>query len=176
MKFSNMALAAALALAATPAALMAQAAAPAVAVAVGTTIYGSDGQPVGTVTAVADGTVTVDTGAHTAALPANAIGKTDKGPTVSLTKAELDTQIEQMTADQTAKLTAALVAGAAVLDVDGAALGTIKSVEGESVVVEGPNGAFTLKPEHFSLPGDKLTAAVRAADVAAQLSGGPKEG
>jgi hypothetical protein len=172
MKFSNMALAAALAFAATPAALLAQAQ----DVAVGTTIYGSDGQVVGTVTAVADGTVTVDTGAHQAALPANAIGKTDKGPTVGLTKAELDAQIEKLTADQAAKVTAALAVGAAVVDVDGAALGTIKSVEGDSVVVESPSGAFTLKPEHFSLQGDKLTAAVRAADVAAQLKGGSTEG
>lgn len=170
MKFSKMALAAALAFAATPAALLAQ------DVAVGTTIYGSDGEVLGTVTAVADGTVTVDTGAHQAALPANAIGKTDKGPTVGLTKAELDGQIEQMTADQAAKVAAALVAGAAVADVDGAALGTIKSVDGDGVVVESPNGAFTLKPEHFSLQGDTLTAAVRAADVAAQLNGGSTEG
>jgi hypothetical protein len=170
MKFSNMALAAALAFAAAPAALLAQA--PAQDVAVGTTIYGSDGQSLGTVTAVANGTVTVDTGSHQAALPATAIGKTDKGPTVGLTKAELDAQIESLAADQAAKLAAALVAGAPVVDVDGAALGTIKTVEADAVVVEGANGAFTLKPEHFSLQGDKLTAAVRAADVAAQLNGG----
>ncbi len=167
-----MALAAALAFAATPAALMAQGQ----EVAVGTTIYGSDGEVLGTVTAVAEGTVTVDTGAHTAALPATAIGKTDKGPTVGLTKAELDSQIVQMTADQAAKVSAALVAGAAVADVDGAALGTIKSVDENGVVVDSASGAFTLQPEHFSLQGDKLTAAVRAADVAAQLSGGSKEG
>lgn len=174
MKFSNMALAAALAFAATPAALLAQT--PAQDVAVGTTIYGSDGEVLGTVTAVADGTVTVDTGTHQAALPATAIGKTDKGPTVGLTKAELDAQIETLATDQAAKVTAALVAGAPVVDVDGAALGTIKTVEADGVVVEGANGAFTLKPEHFSLQGDKLTAAVRAADVAAQLSGGKAEG
>jgi len=168
MKFSNIALAAALAFAAAPAAVLAQGA----DIAVGTTIYGSDGEPVGTVTAVADGVVTIDTGAHVAALPADAIGNTDKGPTVGLTKGELDSQIEQLTADQRAQLTAALVEGAAVVDIDGAALGTIKSVDDNGVVVESANGAFTLQTEHFSLQGDKIMAAVRAADVAAQLSGG----
>lgn len=166
MKFSKLALAAALAFAATPVALLAQ------DIAVGATIYGSDGEPVGTVTAVADGAVTVDTGAHQAALPANAIGTGEKGPVVGLTKAELDAQIEKLTAEQTAQLTAALVAGRPVLDVDGAPLGTIKSIDGSSVVVESPNGAFTLQTEHFSLRGSDLHAAVRAADVAAQLNGG----
>jgi hypothetical protein len=172
MKFSKLALAAALAFAATPAAVLAQAA----DVAVGATIYGSDGEPVGTVTTVDGDTVTLDTGTHTAALPASAIGKTDKGPAVGLTKAELDDQIAQLTADQTAQLNAALIAGAAVADVDGAPLGTIKSVDDNGVVVESPDGAFTLQTQHFSLQGDKLTAAVRAADVAAQLKGASTQG
>jgi sporulation protein YlmC with PRC-barrel domain len=163
MKVSKLVLAAALAMAATPA--LAQ------SVAVGATIYGSDGEVVGTVAQVGDGIVTIDTGKHKAALPADAVGKIDKGPAIGMTKAELDGQLDQLIADQAAKMQAALVAGAAVADVDGAALGTIKSVDASGVVVESPAGAFTLQPEHFSLQGEKLTAAVRAADVAAQLKG-----
>jgi hypothetical protein len=166
MKVSKLVLAAALAMAATPAALSAK------DVAVGETVYGSQGAVVGTVTAVGNGVVTIDTGKHKAALPADAIGEIEGGkPAIGMTKEELDGQLDTMLAEQTAKVNAALVAGAAVADVDGAALGTVKSVDAAGVVVESAAGAFTLQPQHFSLQGDKLTAAVRAADVAAQLKG-----
>jgi hypothetical protein len=163
MKFSKLVWAAALAMAATPAALSAR------DVAVGETIYGSQGAAVGTVAEVGNGTVTIDTGKHKAALPADAIGEVDGKPAIGMTKEELDGQLDAMVAEQNAKLSAALVAGAAVADVEGAALGTVKSVDASGVVVESAHGAFTLQPQHFSLQGDKLTAAVRAADVAAQL-------
>ncbi len=164
MKFSKLAVAAALAMAATPAALLAK------DVTVGETIYGPKGAVVGTVTQVGNGTVTVDTGKHKAALPADAVGEIEGGKAaIGMTKDDLDAQLDQMLADQAAKVQAALVAGAAVVDVDGAALGTIKSADASGVVVESAAGAFTLKPENFSLQGDKLTAAVRVADVEAQL-------
>lgn len=163
MKVSKFVWAAALALAATPVALNAK------EVAVGETIYGSGGAVVGTVAEIGNGTVTVDTGKHRAALPADAIGELEGKAAIGMTKEELDAQLDAALAEQNAKLTAALVAGAAVADIDGAALGTVKSVDAAGVVVESAHGAFTLQPQHFSLQGDKLTAAVRAADVAAQL-------
>lgn len=164
MKISKLALAAALA--ATPAVLSAK------DVTVGETIYGPQGAVVGTVTQVGDGIVTIDTGKHKAALPADAVGEIEGGkPAIGMTKADLDAQLDTMMAEQAAKLQAALIAGAAVADVDGAALGTIKSVDVNGVVVESAAGAFTLQPQHFTLQGDKLTAAVRVADVEAQLKG-----
>lgn len=163
MNFSKLFWATALAMAANPAALSAK------DVTVGETIYGPQGAVVGTVAAIDGTTVTVDTGKHKAALPADAIGEVEGKAAIGISKADLDAQLDTMLAEQSAKITAALVAGAAVADVDGAALGTVKSVDANGVVVESAHGAFTLQPEHFSLQGDKLTAAVRAADVAKQL-------
>jgi hypothetical protein len=163
MKFVSLALAAALAVAATPAMLSAK------DVTVGETIYGPQGAVVGTVAQVGNGTIVVDTGKHKATLPAEAVGETEGKATITVSKVDLDAQIDTMMAEQAAKVQAALTVGAAVADVDGAALGTVKSVDDAGVVVESEHGPFTLQAENFSLQGDKLTAAVRAADVAAQL-------
>lgn len=162
MKFSKLAFAAALAVA-MPAALAAQ------DLAVGATVYGPDGAAVGTIVETGNGVTTIDTGKHKAALPNEGFGVGENGPTVGVTKAEFEGQIDAMLAEQKAQLDAALVAGAAVADVDGAALGTIGSIADGNVVVESPHGPFALKPENFSLRDGKLTAAVRAADVEAQL-------
>lgn len=162
MKFSKLAFAAALAVA-LPTALAAQ------DLTVGATVYGSDGAAVGTIVESAGGVTTIDTGKHRAALPDEGFGAGDNGPTIGVTKAEFEGQIDAMLAEQKAQLDAALVAGAAVADVDGAALGTIGSIAEDNVVIESPHGAFALKPDSFSLRDGKLTAAVRAADVEAQL-------
>lgn len=164
MKISKLAFAAALAMAATPAALSAQ------STAVGTTIYGPQGSVVGTVVEDGEGVVVVDTGKHKATLPDNAFGEIEEGKTaIGMTKADLDAQIDKLLAENAAKMQAALVAGASVVDVDGKPLGTIKSVDGNSVVVAAEFGEFALQPENFALRDNKLTAAVRSADVAAQL-------
>ncbi|MGN6501129.1 MAG: hypothetical protein ACTHKM_13415, partial [Tsuneonella sp.] len=125
MKFVRLAAAAALATAALGTAAAAQ------DVAAGATVYGPDGAAVGTVESVANGVVTLDTGAHKAPLPADAFGKSDKGPTITVTKAKLDEMVAQQLAAADAKRDAALVAGAAVVSPKGAALGTVKSVEGD---------------------------------------------
>jgi hypothetical protein len=166
MKFAKLAAAAALAAAGLSGPAVAQ------DVAVGATVYGPEGNAVGTIESVADGVVTIDTGAHKAPLPANAFGKGDKGPTITVTKAQLDDMVAQQLAAANAQRDAALVAGAAVTTADGQALGTVKSVEGDAVVVERAAGPVSLKREHFAVDqSGGLMALFTAAQIEAAVAG-----
>lgn len=145
MKFARLAVAAALATAALPGVALAQ------DVAVGATVFGPEGNVVGTVESVADGVVTLDTGKHKAPLPADAFGTGEKGPTITVTKAQIEGMIEEQLAAAAAQRDAALVAGAAVSSAKGAPLGTIKSVDGDAVVVETSDGSVEMLREHFAV-------------------------
>ena len=75
-------------------------------------------------------------------------------------------------AETNAKRDAALVAGAAVVSPKGAALGTIKSVEGDAVVLDSPSGPVQLKREHFAVNAQgALIALFTAEQVAAAATG-----
>ena len=167
MKFAKLAAATAfLAATAIPAAAFAQ-------VAAGATVYGPDGSTVGTVATVDGDVVTLDTGSYKAPLPENAFGKGEKGPTITVTKAQLDEMMAQQVAAANTARDTALVAGAAVISPKGAALGTIKSIEGDAVVLESPSGAVQLKREHFAVDAQgALTALFTAEQVAAAAANG----
>jgi hypothetical protein len=158
--------AAAIALAATPAL-----AAPG-DVAVGATVYGPQGNPVGQIVTVESGQAVVDTGKHKVPLQLDAYGKGEKGPTITVTKVQLDGMMDQQLADAAAKRDAALVAGAAVVGANGAQAGTIKSVDGDTIVLESPAGPVALKREHFAInAGGALMALFTADQIAASAKG-----
>ena len=167
MKFTRLAaISTFLAAAAIPAAAFAQ-------VAAGATVYGPDGTAVGTVASVDGGTVMVDTGTYKAPLPESAFGKSDKGPTITVTKAQLDEMMAQQVAAANTARDAKLVAGAAVISPKGAALGTIKSVDGDAMVLDSPSGPVALKREHFALDANgALIALFTAEQVAAAAAAG----
>jgi hypothetical protein len=170
MKFTRLAaISAFLAAAAIPAAAFAQ-------VAAGATVYGPDGSAVGTVASVDAGTVMVDTGTYKAPLPENAFGKSDKGPTITVTKTQLDEMMAQQVAAANTARDAKLVAGAAVVSPKGAALGTIKSVDGDAVVLESPSGAVALKREHFALDANGALIALFTAEQVAAAAGSGNSG
>jgi hypothetical protein len=148
---------AALSLATVSGAAFAQAA----TVTAGATVYGSDGNPVGTIDKVDAGVASLNTGTHTVGLPLDKFGKGAKGPTITVTKAQLDELAEQASAQTAAKLDAALVAGAAVLDNNGAALGTIDKIDGDNIVLKTDAGAVTMTRKYFALaPSGGLMALV----------------
>ena len=70
----------------------------------------------------------------------------------------------------TARLKAVLVAGAPVIDVNGVALGSVASVEGEDVTVDTEWGAFALKKANFVAGEGSVTAQVLADQVKTTLS------
>ena len=171
MKFAKLAFAAALA-AAIPGVAFAQ------DLAVGATVTGPEGQVVGTIETIADGVVTVNTGKHKAPLPADAFGKGEAGPTITVTKAQLEAMLDEQLAAAAAQRDAALVADAAVASAAGAPLGTIKSVDGDAVVLQTAIGPVALKREHFAVDGAGVLVALFTAEqikAAAGASGGGAE-
>ncbi|MCB2079970.1 MAG: hypothetical protein KDE55_20025, partial [Novosphingobium sp.] len=137
-----------LAMASLPAAAHAQAAP---ALAAGATVYGPQGGEVGKIEKVDGDVVVVNTGTHTATLQKSAFGSNDKGIAIGFTQAQLNQAIEAADQAAQAKLTAALVAGAAVRTMDGVPLGVIKSVaEDGTIVVQREAGPFSLKKDQFS--------------------------
>ena len=164
MKLVRLAVSAALVAALVPAAAFAQ-------IAVGATVYGPQGGEVGTVASVEGGVVTVDTGAHKAPLPESAFGKGDKGPTITVTKAQIDAMMAEQAAAAAAARDAALVAGAAVVTPKGAPAGSVKSIEGDAVVLETPAGAVAFKREHFAVNAQGALMALFTADQIAAAAG-----
>lgn len=144
MNLAKLAVSAGLATVFLPAAAFAQ-------VAAGATVYGPQGGEVGTVVSVADGVVTVDTGTHKAPLPADAFGNGEKGPTITVTKAQIDAMMAEQAAAASAARDTALIPGAVVITAKGAPAGTVKTVEGDAIVLESPSGAVALKREHFAV-------------------------
>ncbi len=164
MNLAKMAVTAALATALLPAAALAQ-------VAAGATVYGPQGGEVGTIVSVDGGVVTLDTGAHKAPLPENAFGKSDKGPTITVTKAQIDSMMEEQIAAANAQRDVALVTDAAVISAKGLPLGTIKSIDGDAVVLASTSGPVALRREHFAVnPQGALMALFTAEQVAAAAS------
>ena len=83
----------------TPPADSAAVAAPSAtaAVAAGATVYGSDGAPVGKIASVAGGNAVVDTGSRKATLALNAFGSGPQGPTITVTKSQLEDAVAKAT-------------------------------------------------------------------------------
>lgn len=126
---------------------------------VGSTVTGNDANPIGTVVSNDGSTVTVDTGAHRIPLPANAFAVTESGPTLNITKAELDSIYERQLAEAAAARDAALVEGAAVVTADQQALGTIETIDGDNIVIREGDFAVTLPRDMLAVDGEgKLMA------------------
>lgn len=158
---------------ATPA--FAQTAAPApganaaAGVAAGATVYDAQGDVVGTI-ASTDGTnAVVDTGTVKAALAVSSFGTGPKGPTLGLTKAQLEAAAQQQ-AGGSAEFKAKLVPGAAVYGSGGTELGKIKEADDQFVTLTTSSGDARLPISAFG-PGPKgVTIGLTAEQLQAAIS------
>ncbi|RKF21930.1 hypothetical protein D6851_07925 [Altericroceibacterium spongiae] len=132
----------------------------------GATVYGSDGNVIGTIESATSSVVTLNTGAHQIPLPTQIFAEGASGPTLNITKTELEAKVEEQMAQVNAQRDQALKEGAAVQTADNQPLGTIQSIEGENVVVERSEGPVTLPKEYFAVDASG-TLMVRA--TAAQI-------
>ena len=156
MNFAKLA-ASALALSAAPA--LAQEAAPATTpapaanaqVTVGATVYGPQGGTVGTIEQIGNGVAVVNTGAHKAPLPLTAFGQGETGPTITVTKVQLDGMVAEQMAKMVAARDAALNVGANVMTADGQELGSVQTIEGDNVVIDRAAGPITLTREQMAV-------------------------
>lgn len=70
-------------------------AAAAAAAKAGDTVYDSTGEVVGTIESIEGGNFVLSTGANKATLPVSALGSGTKGPTISVSKSQLESAIQQ---------------------------------------------------------------------------------
>jgi hypothetical protein len=174
MKFSHLSVAI-LAVALSPSVASAQAA-PAAAASTGLTagavVHDQQGGEVGKIASVDGDTIILDTGNSKATLPRSAFAIGKKGPTVNATKAQIDAAVAAAFAKTNAALSAALVPGAQVFGEAGAAIGTVKEVVGEQVILDRPAGSVSLNKNMFAATAGKLTLKLTSAelDAAAQAS------
>ncbi len=177
MKFAKLAILAT-ALAATPIAAHAQD--------VGATVYGNDGNPIGTIESNDGTNAVINTGKYSAALPVSAFGASDKGPTLNITKAAIEEQLaaaqaaqEQAMAEAKAKaeaeaaaaLQAALVVGAPVTTADSQSLGMVDEISGDNVIIKGEDDTLVTLPRNLlaANPEGGLFALANYADIMAAL-------
>ena len=134
----------------------------------GTVIYGSDGEPVGTVIKNTGKVAVVDTGAHQAPLPLAAMAQREDKWVIGTTKTDLDAQMAERKAKAEAALTAALVPGAALMSADKQPAGTILAVDeaADQVIVERAEGVLSLKRKHFRVSGGTLMARYKLDQIA----------
>ena len=168
MKLAKLAIAS-IALAATPALANDQ-------VVAGATVTGPEGNTVGTITSVENGNTVLDTGKHQVPLAANMYGVGENGPTITVTKAQLDGMIDAQLAEAAAKRDAALVVDAAVLSADGQPVGTVYTVDDANMaIVQSDAGIVTLTRDSFALNQQgALMVLYTAADLNAAMTPVPE--
>ena len=164
MKFAKLAIVAA-ALAATPALANDQ-------VVAGATVTGPEGNAVGTIVSVENGQAVIDTGKHKVPLGVDMYGEGEAGPTITVTKAQLDGMMDAQLAEAAAALDAALVVDAAVVSADGQPVGTVYTIDTEGmVIVKNDAGIITLTRDSFMVsPEGALMARYSAADISANTT------
>ena len=169
MKFAKFAILAT-ALAATPIA------ASAADVQAGATVTGPEGNPVGTIESVANGQAVLDTGKHKVPLGVDAFGEGETGPTITVTKAQINAMMDEQVAAAHARRDAALVEGATVMSADGVAAGTIYTVDdADTAIVQSDAGILTLTRDAFAVDANgNLMALYTAAQIAANTVAVPE--
>lgn len=147
-------------------------AAAAAAPAVGATVMDTQGGMVGTIAAIEGGNATIDTGTVKAAVPLTSIGTSPKGPTLAMTKAELEAAAGQSTQAAQADFKSKLVTGAAVYGTGGASLGTISAMDDQYVTLKTAAGKEAKIPVGSFGPGPQgVTIGMTAAQLEAAMGG-----
>ena len=117
----------------------------------GAVIYGLDGAEIGTVAGEQDGVIVLKVGERMVPIDPAAISNGAAGPTIAVTRAELETQLDERMAAYEAELDASLKQGAQVQTVDNQQLGTIENVSGDAVAVQGSDGTINLPKASLAL-------------------------
>jgi hypothetical protein len=136
----------------------------------GTAIVDTAGNAVGTVASVSDGNAIVDTGTHKIAIPGSSFGATGDKLLLAATMAQLNAAAEGAAAAAKAALAAAMVPGAEIRGDAGTVIGSIKSVEGDIILVTTPDGDVRVPSAGFSKTSQGLVLNMSATDFATAVS------
>ncbi|WP_375395919.1 hypothetical protein [uncultured Sphingomonas sp.] len=144
---------------------------------IGATVYDSAGGVVGTISSVTADAIVISTGAHDVAVPPASVGSGAKGPTMAMTKAQLDAAFVQQQDQANAALKSQLVAGAAVYGSDGATqVGTIKVADAQYVTLTTSTGGEAKLPVAGFSSGPKgLLIGMTAAQLNAAIGGAARK-
>lgn len=158
------------AIAANPVAALAQA--------VGTTIYGTDGAPIGSVTEANAQVVVIDTGRHRAPVPANLVYDGEMGKSVNATKEQVDAMMAERLAEAAQRRDAALREGASVVSAGGRDVGRLLAVDlaGDTIILESLAGPLRLRKEHFAVGQQGELTVLYSRDQIASAAGGGRQG
>lgn len=140
-------------------------AAQAPALSVGAVIYDPQGGEVGKIDSVTKDAAVIDTGAHKATLPKSAFGFGAKGPTITITRAQIDAQVAAALDKAAAQLSALLVPGAEVRGKSGVLVGVVKEVNIDQVVIDRPSGPVSLTRAAFGASPQGLIISMTAAEL-----------
>lgn len=137
--------------------------------AVGRTVTDTSGGEVGTITAVNGDNVTLRTDRHEIALPASSLTATDQAVLIGLTRDQLNTQVDQMLAQQQA----AFVVGAMVRDSQGAEVGPVQALDAETVTIQLGEQQVRLPRNAVAAGPNGLLIGGTVADLRAQIASAP---
>lgn len=141
------------------------------AAAVGATVYDAQGAVVGTIASTDGANAVIDTGTVKAAVPVASLGTGAKGPTLGMTKAQLDAAAGQQSAQAAQQFKSQLVPGATVYGTGGTSLGTISAADAQYVTLKTAKGEAKLPIAGFG-PGEKgITLGMTAAQLDAAMTG-----
>ena len=127
------------------------------------------GGAVGTIDSVTADAAVVATGAHKVALPLTSFAKGDKGAVIGLTRTELDAAAAKAAENAAATLRAQIVPGAMISGSQGNALGTVKAIDGDLVVVTSEHGDARLPIAAIGNGPQGLMVAMTAAEFGAAV-------
>jgi preprotein translocase subunit YajC len=150
--------------------LMAAAASPAFAqsLSVGATVTDPQGGEVGTITSVDGDAVILRTDRHEVRLPAASFTATDEGVLFGMTREQVNTQVDQMTA----QAEALMAVGSMVRDREGAAIGPIAELDEQFVTITYAESQLRLPREAVAATPNGPIASVTVAEIEAQTNGG----
>jgi hypothetical protein len=117
---------------------------------VGATVYDPQGGEAGTIESIGGGNAVLSTGTNKLNIPLDRFGKSAKGPTIMVTKAQLDAMAAQAKDQAKAQLLAQLTPGAEVKGTGGKVLGSVKETDAEMVTVTASNGEVRVPITGFS--------------------------
>ncbi|MBO9713836.1 hypothetical protein [Sphingomonas sp.] len=139
----------------------------------GATVYDPQGNEAGTIVSISGNVAVFSTGTNQLGIPLDRFGKSPKGPTIALTKPQLDALAEQAKTETAAKVRAKLTPGAEVRGSNGAVLAKVKGSAGDNVTLTAENGGRDVQVPISGLAADdmgltiNMTAEQFAAAVAA---------
>ena len=139
----------------------------------GATVTGPEGNAVGTIVSVENGQAILDTGKHKVPLAVNMYGVGEAGPTITVTKAQIDSMVDAQLAEAAAKRDAALIVGAQAMDAAHAPLGTVLEINGNNIVLArggDETDKVTLLREHFDATDHGLMARLTNAQIDAAMA------